>query len=188
MADALADALEALALGRLVAYPTDTLIGLAARADRPDAIERLAEAKGRPPSQAISFAVSSYEEVEPWAELTVERRAGLRRYLPGPFTLLLPASREARGHLAPATIGPTGAVGIRIPDHPVARELARRAGPITCTSANRHGQPNARTVAEARAALGGAVAVYLPAQPAPSGVPSILVDLTGEAPRAVRRG
>jgi L-threonylcarbamoyladenylate synthase len=77
---------------------------------------------------------------------------------------------------------------VRVPDHPVARELARRAGPITSTSANLHGQPTSRTLAEARRSLGDRVAVYLPAAPKPSGRPSVLVDLSGDLPIRVARG
>jgi tRNA A37 threonylcarbamoyladenosine synthetase subunit TsaC/SUA5/YrdC len=84
-------------------------------------------------------------------------------------------------------VNSAGAVGIRVPDHPLARELARRAGPITSTSANRHGARPARTIAEARATFGDAVSVYLPASPRPSGRPSTLVDLTGSQPRLVTR-
>jgi tRNA threonylcarbamoyl adenosine modification protein (Sua5/YciO/YrdC/YwlC family) len=188
MASGLDGAVATLAQGGLVVYPTDTLLGLAARADRSDAVERLIRAKDRPPSLSISFAVSSYEEIERWAELTPERRAEVRRRLPGPYTILLPASPDARRRLAPALIGGSGTVGIRIPDHPVARELARRAGPITCTSANRHGRPAARTVLEARRDLGDAVGAYLPAEPAPRGVASTLLDLTGATARPIRRG
>lgn len=187
MPGGLSKAVAALALGELVVYPTDTLLGLGARADRPDAIDRLITAKGRPPSQAISFAVSSYEEIERWAELTEGRRAHARRLLPGPYTLLLPASARAVRTLAPALLGRNGTIGVRIPDHPVARELLRRAGPVTATSANRHGRPPARTVSEARREFGGLVREYLPARPRPSGIPSRLVDLTGAEPRLLSR-
>ncbi len=182
MGRGVAAAARALAAGALVVYPTDTLLGLGARAARRDAVARLQRAKGRSPGQAISIAVGSYEEVEALALLTPATRRFLRRHLPGPYTLLLPPSPQARRRF-PAAIAGGRAIGIRIPDHPVARELARRAGPITATSANRHGEPSARTVAEARRSLGDAVAVYLPARPAPAGRPSTLVDLTGARPR-----
>ena len=187
MAPSLAEAARAVAAGALVVYPTDTLLGVAARADDAAAVLRLSEAKARPPDQPISVAVSSFEELERLAELGVGSRGFLRTHLPGPYTLLVRPSAWARRHLAPAIAsGPT--IGLRIPDHPVARELARRAGPITATSANRHGAPPARTVAEARRSLGTAVRYYLAARPAPSGRPSELIDLTGPTPRPVVRG
>ncbi|MCI4357545.1 MAG: threonylcarbamoyl-AMP synthase [Thermoplasmata archaeon] len=180
-------AVRALEQGELIVYPTDTLIGLGARADRASAVRRLIRAKGRSPSQPLSFAVSSYEELEPWAALGEGARTEIRRRLPGPFTLLLRASPNARSHLAPAMLGDGGTVGVRIPDHPVARELARRAGPIVSTSANPHGAPSARTLTEARSYFGASVSVYLAARPAPSGRPSEILDLTGSVRSTVRR-
>jgi len=186
MAEGVGDAVRALLAGRLVVYPTDTLLGLAARAEDAAAVDRLVAAKGRAPDRPISLAVSSLEEAEPLADLAPPARRFLRAELPGPFTVLLPPSARARRAL-PAAIAGGRALGLRLPDHPLARELARRTGPITATSANRHGEPPARTVAEARRALGDAVAVYLGGGAAPSGRPSTLVDLTGGAPRVVPR-
>jgi L-threonylcarbamoyladenylate synthase len=180
-------AVRALRAGKLVVYPTDTLVGLAARAEDPEAVNALLEAKARPQGTPLSVAVSSYDEVEPWAELTAPRRAWLRRHLPGPYTALLPASPAAQRALAPAVFSQGRTIGIRIPDHPLARTLAELVGPVTSTSANRHGAPPARTVAEARKVFGNEVAVYLDGAPAPSGHPSTLVDLTGTKPRTVSR-
>jgi len=187
MGSALADAVRALASGGLVVYPTDTLFGLGARADDPDAVRRLADAKGRPPGMPVSVTVSSTEELEALARLAPAARRFVRTHLPGPFTVLVPASPRAQRRLAPPATGPSGTLGLRVPDHPLARELARRAGPITATSANVHGRSPCRTIAEARRAFGSAVAVYLDGPPRPSGTPSQLVDLTHGAPRPVAR-
>ncbi|MCI4362391.1 MAG: threonylcarbamoyl-AMP synthase [Thermoplasmata archaeon] len=184
----IARAVRALRRGGLVVYPTDTLVGLGARADDPAAVQRLLEAKARPSSTPISIALSSHEEVERWTDLSEPRRAWIRRHLPGPYTALLPASSEALAKFAPSVLGPGGTIGVRIPDHPLARSLAELVGPLTATSANRHGEPPARSVADARRVFGGDVSVYLDGAPAPSGRPSELVDLTGARPRSVRRG
>jgi len=187
MRPGLRDAVEALRRGQLVVYPTDTLLGLGARARDRAAVGRMVSAKGRSPAQPVSVCVSSTEEVERYADLSPTARRFLRGQLPGPFTVLLTPSAEARRSFAPS-VGGLATIGFRVPDHPVARELARRAGPITATSANRHGAPPARTVAEARRSLGDAVRVYLPAVPPMSGVPSTVVDLIGPEPREVVRG
>ena len=187
MASALADALRALAAGRLVVYPTDTLLGIGARASDPQAVARLAEAKGRPPGMPVSVSVSSTEELEALAELSPAARRFVRTRLPGPYTLLVTGSALAQRTLAVPATGTSGTLGIRVPDHPLARELARRAGPITATSANLHGRPPCRTVLDARRAFGDAVAVYLSGAPRPSGVASQLIDLTHGTPRAVAR-
>jgi L-threonylcarbamoyladenylate synthase len=181
-------AVRALRGGRLVVYPTDTLYGLGALATNGRAVERLDRAKGRPPGMPLSFALSSVEEIETYARLSPAARAFLRRELPGPLTALLPASERARRRLAPPALGEGGTVGVRVPDHPVARELARRVGPVTCTSANRHGRPPIGSIAEARDTFGREVAAYLDGEPAPSGSPSRIVDLTRGEPRIVRPG
>ena len=181
------DAVRALAAGRLVVYPTDTLLGLGARAGDPAAVARLEAAKGRPSGQPISVAVSSVPEVEAFAELSEPARRFLRLHLPGPYTALVPASPLAHRALAPRIFAESGTVGLRVPDHPLARELARRAGPLTATSANLHGAPPCRAAPEARRVFGDRVAVYLSSGPPGSGVPSTLVDLTRAQPRTIPR-
>jgi L-threonylcarbamoyladenylate synthase len=187
MGRGLDDAVRALAAGRLVVYPTDTLYGIGARADDPAALARLVAAKGRPSGMPVSIAVSSTEELEPLADLSPMARRFARTHLPGPYTLLVRPSPAGRRALAPAIAEHPGTLGVRVPDHPLARELARRAGPITATSANRHGSAPCRTVAEARRAFGDGIAVYLAGGPRPSGRPSALVDLTGDRPHPVAR-
>ena len=188
MTPGLSLALRALAAGELVVYPTDTLLGLAARADNARAIERLEQAKGRPSDRPISIAVSSIEEVDRLTEPSSAARRFLRTQLPGPYTVLLGPSDYARQRLAPRLFAGDGALGLRVPDHPVARELARRAGPVTSTSANLHGQAPCRTVPEARRVFGGRVRTYLSSGPRPSDRPSTIVDLRRGHPRVVARG
>lgn len=182
-----ATAARALAAGRLVVYPTDTLLGLGARATDRRAVARLEALKERPAGQPLSVALSSTEEVEEWADLTPAARRWARRHLPGPYTVLVRPSPWATHRLPPSVVPPGGALAARVPDHPVARELARRVGPIVATSANRHGALPCRTVDAARRAFRSQVAVYVPAHPAPSGRPSTLVDLRHDPPRPLRR-
>ncbi|MFZ0699946.1 MAG: L-threonylcarbamoyladenylate synthase [Thermoplasmata archaeon] len=184
MTDPIPRAVRALRAGEIVGYPTDTLYGLAVTATNPAAVEALVRAKGRATHQPISVAFSSFEELEPYLELSEENRSFVRTHLPGPYTLLAAPSARARREFAPSIAG-GDSIGIRIPDHPLARALAEHAGPITATSANRHGEPPARTAAEARRVFGKEVTVYLPSDPAPSGAPSTLVDLT-RGVRAIR--
>lgn len=180
-------AVRTLSAGGLVVYPTDTLLGLAARADDPVAVARLVRAKGRPSGQPISVLVSSTEEIEPIADLSTAARRFVRTRLPGPYTVIVRPSAAVRRRWAGPIVSPAGTIGVRVPDHPIARELARRAGPITATSANRHGEPARRTIADARRAFSGAVGGYLAARPAPTGRPSALVDLTGPSPVLLTR-
>ncbi len=180
-------AVAALRAGKLIVYPTDTLFGLGANARDARAVQCLLDAKRRPGGQPISVAVSSVEEVEPLALLTARCRAYLRRNLPGPYTVLLPASPTASKVLAPTIFGSSTMIGIRVPDHPVARELARRVGVITATSANRHGESPVTNLVTARRVFGDEVGVYVSAGPTPSGRPSSIVDLRRDEPRVVMR-
>ncbi len=180
-------AVRSLRAGGVIVYPTDTLFGLGARACDRRAVQHLVRIKDRPTGMPISIGVSSVEEIEPLAALNPVHRRFLRRELTGPFTILLPASAWSRKNLAPAVVDPAGTLGLRVPDHPVARELARRVGPITATSANRHGDSPARTVEQARRIFGTDVKVYVNEGPRPIGRPSKLVDMRGKIPRVVVR-
>jgi L-threonylcarbamoyladenylate synthase len=187
MSPTVADAARVLEHGGLVVYPTDTLLGLAARASDRRAVVRLEALKGIPSGQPISVAVSSLPEIESLSELSPAGRRFVRVRLPGPYTVLVPPSSLARTTLAPRLFAAGRTLGLRLPDHPVARELARRVGPITATSANFHGQPPCPTVRHARRVFGRKVAVYLAARPPVSGRPSTLVDLAREEPRVIAR-
>ena len=179
--------LDAVRSGAVVCYPTDTLWGLGVDPSRPEALRRLAEVKGRPAGLPVSVAFSSLEEIEPWVLLSSRDRVLLRTYLPGPYTFLLPASDRARRAFAPAVLGPQGRLGVRVPDHPGARAFLAATGPLTSTSANRHGEAPVRSVQEARKAFGSAVAAYVEAAPRPRGEPSTVIDLVGPAPPTARR-
>lgn len=187
MTDGLAAAVRAVRRGLPVLYPTDTLWGLGVRPDDRAGVRRLYALKERPEGMPVSIAFSSYEELEPFLQLSPSTRATVRRWLPGPFTFLLHASPRARRAWAPAVLGESQTVGVRIPDHPVARALLARTGPLTTTSANRHGRPPFRTVAAARRAFGRTVGAYVTDGVPPSGRPSTIVALTGSHPHIVRR-
>lgn len=187
MADAMAAALRAVRHSQPVAYPTDTLWGLGVRPGDPAGVRRLYELKERPGGMPVSVAFSSHEEIEPFVELSGDARATMRRWLPGPFTFLVRASATARSEWAPEVRGESHTLGVRIPDHPVARALLARTGPLTTTSANRHGQAPRSTAAAVRRQFGDQVGAYVTGGPSPSGRPSTIVALTGAGPQIVRR-
>jgi tRNA threonylcarbamoyl adenosine modification protein (Sua5/YciO/YrdC/YwlC family) len=183
-AEAMNPALAALRAGRLVVYPTDTLYGLGADPYAPAAMDRLAAAKGRPRDLPVSMAVGSVADLWRYGRRTAVAEAVARRHLPGPLTLLLRPTEAAPSSL----VSSAGLLGLRVPDHPVSLALTRRFGPITATSANRHGGPAPPTADEAAAQLGDAVAVYVDAGPCPHGVPSTVVDASRDALLVVREG
>lgn len=168
-------------------YPTDTLLGLGARASDEEGVSKVFRIKNRPREMPISVLISSTEEIETWASLTRESRISLRRFLPGPYTFIVWASQRAKDEFARGIVSSEGTIGVRIPDHDVARELALRAGPITSTSANVHGTETCASVTIARRAFGKDVEVYLPATPPPSGHPSSILDIREREFRPVHR-
>jgi L-threonylcarbamoyladenylate synthase len=183
---ALDQAVRHLVAGDLVVVPTDTVYGVAAALERPDAVERIFQAKGRPPERPIPLLVDRIEDVEQVAaEIPEAARRLMERCWPGGLTIVLPRRPTVPDIIAAG--GPT--IAVRMPDHPVPRALIRRlGGPLPTTSANRSGQPSAKDAEEARAALGSEVALILDAGPAPGGVDSTVLDVTQTPPVILRLG
>ena len=172
--------------GGLVAFPTDTLYGLGAVASQERAVERLFEAKERPRDRPLPIFVASAANVDSVAaEVPPAARRLMEAFWPGALTLVL--RRHPRFHSLALAGGHT--VAVRVPAHPVALELLRRAGePLTGTSANLSGGPAPRTADEVRRQLGGRVDLIVDGGPCPGGVESTVVDCTVDPPRVLREG
>ncbi|MGH9064446.1 MAG: L-threonylcarbamoyladenylate synthase, partial [Acidimicrobiales bacterium] len=182
--EAIEAAVRALADGRLVGVPTDTVYGLAADPFRPGATDGLFAAKGRPRTVELPVLVADVAQALSLAvAVPAAARALMARWWPGALTLVLPR----RPGLAADLGSDEATVGVRCPDHPVALTLARLAGPLATTSANRHGQDPLETAPDVVATFGEAVAVVLDAGPC-RGRPSTVVDCTGVEPRCLRPG
>ena len=181
---AIRTAADCLRRGLVVAYPTDTLYGLAVDPRNADAVRRLYALKGRAETSALTLIAADMAQARTAGEIgdVAERLAA--RWWPGPLTLVLRAGAAlAREVLAGGTT-----VGVRVPNHAVAVALAREAGfAITATSANPSGRPAATTAAAVAEAL-PAVDAIVDAGPVRGGAPSTLVDVTTEPPRLLRAG
>lgn len=175
---------EALDGEELVVYPTDTLYGLGGNPYGELALDRIYRAKRRPRDQPIALALAAPADVWAYGHPTPLARAFCSKHLPGPVTVLLKATSKAPTSLR----SKDDLIGIRVPDHPIARAIAKSFGPITTTSANLHGGSAAATCDEAVRQLGDAAALYVDAGPCPHGRESTIVDLTGAAPKVVREG
>ena len=140
----LTEAAAALRRGDLVVYPTETVYGLAADALDPEAVERVFAAKGRSRENPVSMTLPDADVAADYARLSDREWAFCERFLPGPVTVLV----ERTDRVPDVPVAGRDRVGVRVPDHEVARDLARRVGPITATSANRSGEPSARQVGE----------------------------------------
>ncbi|GAA1567131.1 L-threonylcarbamoyladenylate synthase [Kribbella karoonensis] len=179
-------AVEVLRAGGLVAIPTETVYGLAADAEDPQAVGRIFTTKGRPPSHPLIVHIGSAEQLDDWADDVPETaRLLAERFWPGPLTLVL-----RRGRRVPlATTGGLETVAIRVPDHPVALELLTAfGGAVAAPSANRFGSVSPTTAEHVRLELGDDVDYVLDGGPCGVGVESTIVDVTGPAPTVLRPG
>jgi L-threonylcarbamoyladenylate synthase len=178
-------ALEVLRHGGLVALPTDTVYGLGALAFDGKAVESIYTAKDRPIEKAIPILIADVDDLakvtsSPLPQMAVKLAA---RFWPGPLTLVLPKLQTL-----PEAVSATDTVAVRIPDHTVARALLHAAGPMAVTSANISGKPSPSTAEDVLAQLGGRIELIIDGGQTPGGVPSTLVDCTGQEPRILREG
>ena len=184
--NAIEEAARILRRGGVVAAPTDTLYGIMASALDAEAIARVFGIKGRSPDAPLPLLVAEVADIERYASrLPDAGRTLARNFLPGPLTLVVPGV----GNLPAELTGGLSTVGVRVPDHRVPRELARRLGhAITGTSANRSGMPPGTTAAEVRDQLGEGVDYVIDGGPAPGGVGSTVVDVSQDPPALLRPG
>ena len=178
-------AAEVLRRGGLVAYPTDTVYGLAALPSNDEAVEKLFAAKQRPLNQSTPLLIASPHDLALVAsEVPPAARRLIGHFWPGQLTIVLP---KAPAFHSLAVAGET--VGLRVPDHEVPRALVQLLGsPITGTSANVAGGPEPLTADDVRAQLGDAVDLIIDGGPCPGARPSTVIDCTVEPPRIVRAG
>jgi L-threonylcarbamoyladenylate synthase len=186
-ATAIAEAASVLRRGGIVAYPTDTLYGLAVDPRNDEAIGRLFAVKGRDAATAIALIAADRSQAEHAGHFgPIERRLAAA-FWPGPLTIVVPAGVGLSVRLTRR-----GTLGVRVPGHAVARALAAGFGEcITATSANRTGAVPPATPAEVMAAFADdpdAIDLLLDAGPAPGGVPSTIVEVLESGPALLRAG
>jgi L-threonylcarbamoyladenylate synthase len=170
---AVEEAAAALTRGEVVAFPTDTVYGIAAGHGN---IEALFAAKGRPREKRIPVLLSDASHLEASAIVTPAARALAERFWPGPLTIVLTAPRR-------------GTLAFRVPANDVARRLiAASGGGLPVTSANISGRADATTAEEVMEQLGGRIALVLDGGRTPGGVPSTIVDCAGNGARVIREG
>ena len=183
---AVREAADVLARGGIVAFPTDTLYGLAVDPRNERAVDRLYLIKGRAFDQPLPLIAADENQVSTQAgELSALACVLAAEFWPGPLTLIVTAHPAlcARVHAS------TRRVAVRVPAHATARALARAARhPITATSANISRGTPASTGKHMMAVLDSAVDLLLDAGPTIGGLPSTIVDATGTTPELVRAG
>lgn len=173
---ALADAAERLRTGGLVAVPTETVYGLAARADSDAAVARIYRAKGRPDFNPLIVHVPSLAAAERIARFDDRALALVQAFWPGPLTLVLPLREDAG--IAPAVTAGLSTIALRCPAHPAMRSLLEVSGlPLAAPSANRSGGVSPTSAEHVAASLGSAVDLVLDGGTCERGIESTIVAL-----------
>ena len=175
---------EVLRRDGVIAYPTDTLFGLGCLASRKKAVDRVQQLKVRDPKKPMSMLCADMEMLSRYARhLDTPTFRVLKQLLPGPYTVLLPASREVPRYLQNKQV-----VGLRIPASTFCRSLLTLLGePIITTSVVLPGQAMLNTAWELEEELGHALDLVVDCGQ-PEGVPSTILDLCGEEPELLRQG
>jgi L-threonylcarbamoyladenylate synthase len=186
---AVAEAARHLAAGDLVAFATETVYGLGARADDDQAVARIFSAKGRPADHPLIVHVASLDDAAHFGDLSHPAPHRLAaRFWPGPLTLIVPR----RPGVAAAAAGGQSSIGLRMPSHPVALALLRAASAlgvpgVAGPSANRFGRVSPTTAAHVVDEFGPGL-VVLDGGPSTVGIESAIVDCTRAVPALLRPG
>jgi L-threonylcarbamoyladenylate synthase len=181
---ALNHAVDVLQHGGLVAFPTDTVYGLAAIPFKREDVEGLFSAKGRNNTRAIAILIADYVDLNLVVDHFDEIPARLAHHFwPGPLTIIVQKHASL-----PEALSPDGSIGVRMPDHPIALALLRKIGPLAVTSANISGQENANTAEEVNRQLNGRIHLILDGGRTVGGIPSTVVNCTSTPLTYLRKG
>ena len=182
-----AEAAALLRAGGLVAFGTETVYGLGARADDDAAVAAIYRAKGRPSFNPLICHYTSIEAAGRDVHLTDLACRLATAFWPGPLTLVLP--RRADGIVCRRAGGSVATLAIRVPNHPVALDLLRETGlPVAAPSANRSGRVSPTTAAHVLEGLGGRIDAVLDCGPCALGLESTVLDLSVAPPALLRLG
>lgn len=187
-------AVEALAQGQLVVFPTETVYGLAAFVGKPEAVDRLVMAKHRDREKPLTLAVGSAEEAEHYvAAVSKVGRRLMSRCWPGPVTIVFPQAGGSGLEAMPATIQQrfvsSQGIGLRVPDHPAILETIRLLkGPLALSSANLSGEADAIDADSAILQLGDVPDIVIDDRTARFAKPSTVIRLDDDGYSVIREG
>jgi L-threonylcarbamoyladenylate synthase len=184
---ALDQAAALLRVGKLVAFPTETVYGLGSDATSDEAVAAIFSAKGRPHFNPLIIHLSRSNDAERLAEIDGRAATLMQRFWPGPLSLVL--RRAPRCPISLLASAGLDTVALRVPAHPLAQELLRAVGrPIAAPSANRSGRISPTTAEHVISELDGHIAAVLDGGPCRIGIESTVVDLTTRTPLLLRPG
>lgn len=172
--EAVAVAVDALFEGGLVGIPTETVYGIAVL-PLEDRLDALLEAKRRSPEKGFQLIIDGLDQVVSLVAVSAAAQRLAARFWPGALTLALPLLPGV--DLPDLLTGGRGTLGLRLPDHPVPRAIARQAGPIAVSSANLSGEPPALDAISLIAAVGPSLCVVIDDGRVRGGVASTVVGV-----------
>ncbi len=170
--------------GELIIFPTDTVYGLGCDAFNQTALQKIYQLKGRDPQRPLSTHLRSVAEIERYCDaLSEKQKSWVERLLPGPYTLILKASKKA----SPASVSPDGKVGLRVPNSASFRCVAQAANvPLVGTSINRSGEPALTDIDTIIEKFSGFVGLIVVTDEPMSNESSTVIDLTEKKPKILR--
>lgn len=182
--ESIREALRIIEAGGLVAFPTDTVYGLAADVHSETAIDRIYQAKGRDMAKAIPVLINNFDQINQVAlDLPDSARRLADRFWPGALTLIVPRLPDL-----PENLSSSLTVAVRMPNYPPVQTVLQHCGPLAVTSANLSGQANPLTAEDVFNQLGGRIDLILDGGPVTGGVPSTIVDCSVDPVVITRHG
>lgn len=179
-------AAELIRQGEVVAFPTETVYGLGANGMDAEASGKIYEAKGRPSNNPLILHIAEFGQLDGIAQnISEDAWKIMKAFWPGPMTIVLHKKEEVPS----TTTGGLSTVAVRMPNHPVARELILQAGvPIAAPSANRSGRPSPTEAVHVLEDMDGRVPMILDGGRVGIGIESTIIDMTEEKPVILRPG
>lgn len=175
---------EALAQGAVISYPTDTVYGIGCDIFSKSGIERIYQIKDRSRKKPLSFICADMKDISRYAQVTDQAFRTMKRFLPGPYTFILEATKEVPRIM----MSKRRTVGIRVPNNPICLGLVRELmHPIISTSANVSNEAPLSNPLIIHEQLGKVLDFVIDGGALPN-IPSTIVDLSGDAPYVVREG
>jgi len=182
----LSKAVEILANGGIIAYPTETFYGLGADATNEKAIEKIFAVKGRNFKNPISLIISQADDIYPLVQDLPETAQKLMAaFWPGALTIVFLAANN----VSPLLTAGSGKIGLRVSSHPVAREIVQKLKrPLTATSANLSGAPECAKASEVAEQIGNIIDAIVDLGDTPGTKGSTIIDVTCDSPVILREG
>ncbi|MBC8192074.1 MAG: threonylcarbamoyl-AMP synthase [Candidatus Marinimicrobia bacterium] len=178
-------AVDILKNGGLIIYPTDTVYGLGCDITQKASIERIYRVKGMEKQKPLSFVCSDIKDISKYAKISTSNYRNLRKYLPGPYTFILPGTRE----VPKALLSKQKTVGVRIPDHPLTLAIVKALGnPIISTSVNISAKSFASDPQEFSEYYEGQVDLILDSGPTWAELSSVIDMTDDDQPVVIREG